>query len=115
MLLKLGCGIDDWYSRKPNMPLNDVTRQILNLNLRRTHYSPMACHWQRSHCAGSLSHLSVPVHLPVLVHLTVGVLQLEDLRRQISKKAKKTLAHAGRDLSEMPFLKVPDCNEGLFI
>lgn len=31
--------------------------------------------------------------------------QLEDLQRQISKKAKKTLAHAGRDLSDAPFLK----------
>merc|ERR1711912_172459 len=31
--------------------------------------------------------------------------QLEDLRRQISKKAKKTLAHANRDLSDTPFLK----------
>merc|ERR1712166_929081 len=30
--------------------------------------------------------------------------QLDDLRKQISKKAKKTLAHYGRDLSGFPFL-----------
>ena len=28
--------------------------------------------------------------------------QLDDLRKQISKKAKKTLAHYGRDLSGFP-------------
>jgi len=28
--------------------------------------------------------------------------QLDDLRKQISKKAKKTLAHYGRDLQDLP-------------